>query len=44
MKAGVNSFIRTPTHWIEKSGEVNYHGRGPAARWQQVRSKRTTLK
>ncbi|GEM_PF-6475947 len=42
MEAGLNSFALTPRQRVEKSGEVT--SRGPAARWQQVRSKRTTLK
>jgi fido (protein-threonine AMPylation protein) len=37
-------WIRLVLADMKKSGEVTCHGRGPAARWRQVRSKRTTLK
>ncbi|MFO7675132.1 MAG: Fic family protein [bacterium] len=37
-------WIRLVLAEMKRSGEVICRGRGPAARWRQVRSKRTTLK
>ncbi len=37
-------WIRLLLAELKKAGEATCRGRGPAARWQQVRSKRTTLK
>lgn len=37
-------WIRLLLAELKKTGEITCRGRGPAARWQQVRGKRTTLK